>query len=113
MIVTMLPLFLETKNPVLRAFSVYSNAGNLFACKLDLPSNIMPCIDGIRAIAALWIVAAHFDYFASRTVANLRHHVPTANRLNQIFTTGRFSVDTFFVLSSMLAANKMLHELSM
>lgn len=72
----------------------------------------MPCLDGIRAIAALWIVADHFEYFAFKLIDNPHDRLDSVDLLLRIFVAGRFSVDTFFVLSSMLAAIKMLHELS-
>ncbi|XP_055300689.1 nose resistant to fluoxetine protein 6-like isoform X2 [Sitodiplosis mosellana] len=102
----------KVKNPLLLAFSAYSNGRNLFACKSDQSPSIMSCLDGIRAIAALWIVAVHFNSFSSKVMANRNNHVTVGDRLEKFFLAGRFGVDTFFVLSAMLAANKMFQVLS-
>ncbi|XP_055308474.1 nose resistant to fluoxetine protein 6-like [Sitodiplosis mosellana] len=100
----------EPKNPVLLAFSAYTNGKNLFACKANQSPNVMPCLDGIRAIAALCIVSIHFEVLINPIIGNTEHDAPVADKIGEIFINGRFSVDTFFVLSAFLAANKMLNE---
>ncbi|XP_055326387.1 nose resistant to fluoxetine protein 6-like [Sitodiplosis mosellana] len=100
----------EPKNPLLLAFSAYTNGKNLFACKSNQSPNVMPFLDGIRAIAALLVVSAHFDWFGLEAVVNTGPYASVAAQLKRIFVSGRFSVDTFFVLSALLAANKMLNE---
>ena len=67
----------------------------------------MPCLDGIRVIAALSIVAHHYAWFA-----NASNQDPMAQQINGILNAFRFSLDTFFVMAALLATNKMFHELS-
>lgn len=93
------------------AFSAFTNGKILFACKSNQSVNVMSCMDGMRAIAALWIVSGHFALFTMPAIGNTNHGV-IADRLSEFFFYCRFSVDTFFVLSSTLAANKMLNERS-
>ena len=97
---------------MLMAFSAYTNIKTLFACKSNQSRNVMSCVDGLRAIAALWIVATHFNAFAMVLNGNSGPLTPVINFFLVNFTYGQFSVDTFFVLSSTLAAYKMLNELS-
>lgn len=100
------------KNPVLMAFSAYTNVKTLFACKSNQSPNVMSCLDGMRAIAALWIVATHFNTFATILIGNPGPYSPLASFIFETFAYGQFNVDTFFVLSSTLAACKMLNELA-
>lgn len=104
-------MHLGEKNPVLMAFSAYTNARNLFACEPNQSPSVMSCLDGMRAIAALWIISGHFVLWSKQTIGN-KIHGPVADRLSEFMFYCQFSVDTFFVLSSLLAANKMLNEYS-
>lgn len=72
----------------------------------------MPCLDGMRAIATLWVVATHFTIFSPPSFINELDNAPGLRHLAGFFYAGCFGVDTFFVLSAMLAANKMFHEIS-
>lgn len=101
--------FLVLRNPVLQSLSVYSNAKKIFACKSNQPSNVMPCLDGIRAIASLSIIACHFEIYATDSAMNSTN---LTNNIFFIFSANRFSVDTFFVLSSFLVTIKILTEYS-
>ncbi|XP_055297735.1 nose resistant to fluoxetine protein 6-like isoform X2 [Sitodiplosis mosellana] len=88
----------------------YTNGKNLLECKSNQLPNVMPCLDGIRAIAAFWILSTHFNLYTTSIIENGEHDACVADKMRDIFSSGRFSVDTFFVLSALLAANKMLNE---
>lgn len=57
---------LEQTNPVLMAFSVFTNGRALFSCKPTTSKNIVTCFDGIRVLAACFIIVGHVNnYFRS------------------------------------------------
>lgn len=41
------------------AFSVYTNGMKLFSYKKRRTGDTIPCLQGIRAISAIWIVLSH------------------------------------------------------
>ena len=94
------------------AFSAYKNGKNLFACKSNQSPDFMPCLDGIRVIATLWIIAHNFATFLYPLLINPSNQDPMVDLINGIFNAGRFSLDTFFVMGALVATNKMLLELS-
>ena len=70
---------LGPNNSVLLPFSSYTNGKKLLACKSSQSPNIRPCLDGIRAIAALWIVTTHFDGYFGQTIENVEHNPSIAD----------------------------------
>lgn len=104
--------FAEEKNPVLLAFSAYTNGKKLFKCKPSTSPSVISCFDGIRAISALWIVSTHFTYHADLFIINPEPTGTVTHILRNIFLCGPFGVDSFFVITAILAAKKMLHEIS-
>lgn len=72
----------------------------------------MPCLDGLRSIAALSVLANHLRFYDDRIIINREYQPPGADILQHLFTLGRINVDTFFVLGATLAALKMLQDLS-
>ena len=70
----------------------------------------MPCLDGIRAIAMLFVVSLHL-LLLNMSINPGWDNVAVAYHLSRFFGAGHFSVDTFFILSAMLAAKKMFQEI--
>lgn len=105
-------LCLEPKSALLLLCSAYTNGRNLLACESSEPPNAMPCLDGIRAISALLVIAHHFGGNLLRIAGNSQYISPYDGRFRSIFNGGSLCVDTFFVLSAFLATNKMLNEYS-
>lgn len=97
---------------MLLAFSAFTNGKNLFAFVSNRSSNLMSCLDGIRVIATLSIIAHHLATFSRPLVLNRRNRDPMVQHMNGIFNAGRFSIDTFFVMGALLATSKMFSELS-
>lgn len=53
------------------AFSVYTNGKKLFSCKKSNSSDQIDCLHGIRSIATMWIALAHmFSFFVWLPIRN-------------------------------------------
>ena len=103
---------LEPKNALLLACSAYTNGKNLLACESSESPNAIPCLDGIRAIAAPLVLAFHFGFYMPEISGNTNYIEIYSGKFRQLFNGGNVCVDTFFVMSAFLAAKKMLNEYS-
>lgn len=123
--------FAGTKNQAFVVFSIYTNGKQLFACKNAAPSSgIIQCLDGLRVLSIMWIVYCHsvrcyvkIPLHESTTYEKVWFKQTLFNResiefkycfLFQYLKTYRSTisnapmpVDTFFVMSGLLVANKL------
>ncbi|XP_053681623.1 nose resistant to fluoxetine protein 6-like [Sabethes cyaneus] len=105
--------------PLAISFSLYSNWITLMAIKAPSSqasarkSNVIDCLHGIRFLAILWIIFGH-SYMMVLS-APLINPVATldwiASPHSAPIVAGAISVDTFFVLSGLLACWSFLREL--
>lgn len=49
----------EDKSGAILAFSMYTNSVKLFSCRRSRNPDVMECLNGIRALSALWVLYAH------------------------------------------------------
>ncbi|XP_045494737.1 nose resistant to fluoxetine protein 6-like [Colias croceus] len=98
-------IFYLKKNPKqmhpLRIFSAYSN----MAILLDTPDKPgkLECLDGVRAMAMLWVLLGHTYYIIPPVGANLLDLLEWQENVKGIWITGALhTVDTFFMLSGLL-----------
>ncbi|VVC99834.1 unnamed protein product [Leptidea sinapis] len=85
----------------LRLFSAYSNLADLLRCS-DKPGSL-ECLDGIRAIAMIWVVLGHTFFILLYVTANILDIAEWYQKVVSISVTGAFlTVDTFFMLSGLL-----------
>lgn len=72
-----------------------------------MPSRLLrhlPCLDGLRAVAVLLVMWAHFPFVAGSAVSE------AIWRISQALRTGYIGVDLFFVLSGFLITRILLDE---
>ncbi|XP_050668645.1 nose resistant to fluoxetine protein 6-like isoform X1 [Leptidea sinapis] len=85
----------------LRLFSAYSNLADLLRSS-DKPGTL-ECLDGIRAIAMIWVVLGHTFFILLYVTANILDIAEWYQKVVSISVTGAFlTVDTFFMLSGLL-----------
>lgn len=68
-------------------------------------------IDGLRAIAILWVIACHCVWFLGFVLPDAQFRDVLANHLFTFFLNGRLGVDLFFVLSGFLISSILIREL--
>lgn len=66
-------LFSDEKNQLLLAFSIQTNAKKLFSCAESKLSTQIECLNGIRVISAMYVVAGHTAY--------MYEYLPVQNRM--------------------------------
>ncbi|CAG4949231.1 unnamed protein product [Colias eurytheme] len=98
-------IFYLNKNPKqmhpLRIFSAYSNMVILLHTP-DKPGKL-ECLDGVRAMAMLWVLLGHTYYIIPPVGANLLDLLEWQEDVKGIWITGALhTVDTFFMLSGLL-----------
>ncbi|CAB3368809.1 Hypothetical predicted protein [Cloeon dipterum] len=93
-------------NRVLLAFSAQKNLTELFYIPDDLPSGILPCLNGIRVLSLCWVLLGH-RYHVQTDMANINAlQIPKVANvpINMIMLNAYLSVETFFLLSGLLVA---------
>ncbi|XP_066998616.2 nose resistant to fluoxetine protein 6 [Anabrus simplex] len=95
----------ESRSNLLMAFSVYANGKKLLA--ISKSEDTLHCLHGIRFLSIAWVVVGHryMDGILAPS-QNLATYVPDlTSKWKYLFvTSGHLSVDTFFLLSGLLAA---------
>lgn len=88
---------------VLLCWSVYTNTISIFNTKLG--NDEIPIIHGLRFFGMTWIILIHSILYTSEYIENRTWAWRlTEGLINQIFSNGAVSVDTFFTISGFLAA---------
>jgi len=82
---------------------------NLKKIFLSRPKNNFKAIDGIRAIAVLWVIIFHIWIFQHNTFPNILGEV-AQNPLLVWITKGDLGVDLFFVISGFLIGSILFKE---
>ncbi|CAK1540698.1 unnamed protein product [Leptosia nina] len=86
---------------ILRIFSAYSNLGVLL--DLSAKPGSLQCLDGIRAIAMLWVIIGHVFVFIPVVGYNFLDMQEWQTSTKSVWITGApFTVDTFFMISGLL-----------
>ncbi|CAK1600712.1 unnamed protein product [Parnassius mnemosyne] len=90
----------KSANALYRSFSVYSNTSRLL--NFSTRPGALECLDGIRALAMIWILIGHSfssQSFTYNPLESLRWMIS----LEALWVTaGHIAVDTFFMLSGLL-----------
>ncbi|GFO17071.1 nose resistant to fluoxetine protein 6-like [Plakobranchus ocellatus] len=86
----------------LLAFSAWTNSEKLLSTKQ--PPGTLTCLNGLRVITINWVALGHTVLILSYVSDNLGAYVQTALKRwsFQVILNATFSVDTFFVMSSLL-----------
>ncbi|XP_050668625.1 nose resistant to fluoxetine protein 6-like [Leptidea sinapis] len=85
----------------LRLFSAYLNMANLL--RSSGKPGTLECLDGIRALAIIWVVLGHTFYIIPYVGANMIDIAEWQQKVQNIWVTGALlTVDTFFMLSGLL-----------
>uniref|UniRef100_A0A0N5AR27 Acyl_transf_3 domain-containing protein n=1 Tax=Syphacia muris TaxID=451379 RepID=A0A0N5AR27_9BILA len=95
-------LSLELK--ILLSFSLKKNARRLFETKTETNTTIR-CIYGIRFLSLCWVIMGHVLIVLPSYVDNLTEYRQESKKLiNQYASNSTLSVDTFFLLTGLLAS---------
>lgn len=70
-------------------------------------------IDGLRAIAVLWVIACHCAFFLGFFLPKERFIALSSQKWIAVFLNGHLGVDLFFVISGFLIALLLLEELKL
>jgi peptidoglycan/LPS O-acetylase OafA/YrhL len=87
------------------AFSMYTNAKNLFDMTKSKSSQSIECLNGLRSLSLLWIIFGH-RYFDMFLAPSTNFKTATDSWLANIFslsqTTFHLAVDTFLLMGGLL-----------
>ena len=94
----------EEPNKLLIVFSFYTNGKKLFDVTRSKSSSSIDCLNGIRALALMWIIFGHrMDNQQIFPLINRERLTEMSYEIYSIlFTSSLFAVDTFLVLGSVL-----------
>lgn len=97
---------------IVTSFSVYKNGCKLLSTGQSQGS--LACLNGIRFLSISWVVLGHVYYLNTSLTADLALFLSqtVASRSFQVILNAQFSVDTFFLLSGLLATYLFLREVS-
>ena len=110
---------------LIQGFSLYTNTSKLFNTDTN-PSNtnLMTCLNGLRAISVFWVVTGHtfFEmcgtgllvgngYMVKNFLIYSKDDGPTDQLYMTPFWNGMFMVDTFFLMGALLIAFHTLKEM--
>lgn len=101
----------EEKNKLFTSFSLLTNGRFLFSCTTRQSPSTISCFDGIRAISSLSLISSHYVFWSGLAIVNAHQQPPAAYTLQAYASSIRFAVDSFFVISGVLAAIKMLQDI--
>ena len=75
------------------------------------PANHVPALDGIRALALIWVLSFHTQYFLGSFYSTETAHAMVGKCASSLLcrplVNGHFAVDVFFVLSGYLVAHNL------
>lgn len=100
-------------NPVLNAFSVYTNSKIIMTMK-PLMQKEMLFLHGIRSLAIIWIVWGHafsIDFWMAPLMNAKGLLDQSGHPVAMLMFSGYLAVDTFLMLSSMLMSLSVFREL--
>lgn len=81
----------ERKLETLSAFSLYSNGKKLLCCESPKSSDVIRCLDWIRAMTAAWIVFGHVVKVFSRLPIRNKANIDMVRRTIHAVETGDFN----------------------
>jgi peptidoglycan/LPS O-acetylase OafA/YrhL len=95
------------------AFSVYTNGGKLYDITKSKSKNSIDCMNGLRALALLWIIFGH------RTFVQLSTSITNGREFSEwletppsaLLASFHIWVDTFFVMGGVLVTTSFLNAL--
>lgn len=75
-------LILEPANPLLIAFSVYTNGKKIMKTTSTQDSGQILCFNGVKVISMLWVILGHrYSFLASIGLINLSDGEEVSNRV--------------------------------
>ncbi|CAH2991098.1 unnamed protein product [Chilo suppressalis] len=99
-------------NKLYKTFSVFTNTRKFLTFRSD--ANALNCVEGVRALAMLWVILIHtFSLQFSFVPANpIDVHEFTYSFLSLFMTSGNITVDTFFMLTGLLLVYSQTSKMS-
>uniref|UniRef100_A0A914VJY9 Nose resistant-to-fluoxetine protein N-terminal domain-containing protein n=1 Tax=Plectus sambesii TaxID=2011161 RepID=A0A914VJY9_9BILA len=90
---------------ILRAFSARLSWRRIFRPVSNRKARI-PCLNGMRIVAALWVVVGHSHLMIMPVIGNLRHVAIGLNKtvFGELLLNASLAVDTFLLLSGTLVS---------
>lgn len=94
----------KATNKLFIAFSVYTNGEKLFDISRSKSKNSIDCLNGLRAIALMWIIFGHRIYVQfAVSLVNEKEFTEFLETVPSVFLSSfHIWVDTFFVMGGLL-----------
>ncbi|XP_075978328.1 O-acyltransferase like protein-like [Anticarsia gemmatalis] len=99
-------------SPLYTSFSIYTNTRRFLTFKSS--PGALECIDGIRAISMLWVVVGHtYCMTLLGFIHNMGYTIQWMSKITSVWiTSAPIVVDTFFLLSGILAVYATIGKIS-
>lgn len=103
----------EKPNQNFIVFSLYTNGQNLFKKNSGPSLNVVECLDGIKVMSTIAIIAFHSSYHKKfYPLTDSRQLSEWENSLTSFITFGcHYFVESFFVISGLLVSKAILKDL--
>lgn len=95
------------------AFSVYTNGEKLFDITKPKSKNSIDCLNGLRAVALMWIIFGHrtFNQYGTVTTNGREFSEILETSPSAMLASFHVWVDTFFVMGGLLVTTSLLSAL--
>ena len=90
-------------------FSVQENLGQIFSS--ELPPDSLPSINGLRAIASVWLICGHIYFYSLSSIENIKLMFSYGDvLLLQPYYAALLAVEIFFVLGGFLLSYRFFEQ---